>query len=57
MFFNIVKVLFKSLERLCRSGKTQKDSKAEVIIVLGSLRKNYLTRFMILRSKEYLYTV
>ena len=31
--------------------------KAEKIIVLGSLRKKYLTRDQILRSKDYLYTV
>ena len=31
-------------------------SKAERIIVLGSVRKKYLTR-QILRSKDYLYTV
>ena len=57
MFFNIVKDLFKSMERLCRGGKTQIDSKAEGIIVLGSLRKKYLTRCQNLRSKDYLYTV
>ena len=56
MFFNIVKVLFKSIERLCRSEKTQIGSKAEGIIVLGSLRKKLLTRCQILRSKDYLYT-
>ena len=56
-FFNIVKVLFKSIERICRSGKMQIDSKAERVIVLGSLRKMYLTRCQILRSKDYLYTV
>ena len=54
MFFNRVKVLFKSIERLCRSAKTQIGSKAEGIIVLGSLRKKYLTRRLILRSKDYL---
>ena len=32
---------FKSIERLCRSGKTQVGSKAEGIIVLGGLRKKY----------------
>ena len=57
MFFNIVKDLFKSIERLCRSGKTQIDSKAEGIIILSSLRKKYLTRCLILRSKDYLKTV
>ena len=54
MFFNIVKVLFKSIERLCRSGKTQLGFKAERFTVLGSQRKKYLTRFQILRSKNYL---
>ena len=57
MFFNIVKVLFKSIESLCRSAKTQMGSKAEGIIVLGSLRKKYLPRYLILRSKDYLKTV
>ena len=57
VFFNIVKVFFKSIERLYRSGKEQIDSKAEGIIVLGSLRKKYLTRCQILRSKDYLHTV
>ena len=56
MFFNIVKVLFKSIERLCRSVKIQIGSKAEGIIVLGCLRKKYLTRCLILRSKDYLKT-
>ena len=56
-FFKIVKVLFKSIERLCRNTKTQICSKAEGIIVLGSLRKKYLTRCLILRSKDYLKTV
>ena len=51
MFFNIEKVLFKSIERLCRSAKTQIGSKAERIIVLGNLRKKYLPRCLILRSK------
>ena len=55
MFFNIVKVLFKSVERLCRSGKTQIDSKAEGIFALDGLRKKVLTRCQIFRSKEYLY--
>ena len=53
----IVKDLFKSVERLCRSGKTQLGSKAEGFIVPDSLRKKYLTRCQILRSKDYLYTV
>ena len=52
-----MKDLFKSIEHLCRSGKTQVGSKAERIIVLGGLRKKYLTRCEILRSKDYLYTV
>ena len=46
-----MKDLFKSTERLCRSGKTQVGSKAEGIIVLGGLSKKYLTRCRILRSK------
>ena len=57
VFLNIVKVLFKSIERLCRSGKTQIGSKADGIIALGSLRKKYLTLRQILRSKDYLNTV
>ena len=52
-----MKVLFKSIERLCRSVKTQIGSQAEQIIVLGSLRKKYLKRCQILRSKDYLYAV
>ena len=52
-----MKDLFKSIERLFRSGKTQVGSKAEWIIVLGGLRKNYSTRCQILRSKDYLYAV
>ena len=36
-----MKDLFKSVERLCRSGKTQVEYKAEEIIVLGGLRKKY----------------
>ena len=35
----------------------QLGSKAEKIIVLSGLRKKYLTRCQILRSKDYLYTV
>ena len=38
-----MKEFFKSIERLCRSGKTQVGSKVERIIVLGGLRKKYLT--------------
>ena len=52
-----MKDLFKSIERLCRSEKTQVVFKAEGIIVLGGLRKKYLTRCQILRSKGYLYAV
>ena len=52
-----MKVLFKSVERLCRSGKIQIGSKAEGIIVLGGLRKKYLISFQILHSKDYLYAV
>ena len=52
-----MKDLFKSIERLCRNGKTQVCSKAERIIVLGGLSKKYLARYQILRSKDYLYTV
>ena len=52
-----MKDLFKSIERLCRSGITQVGSKAEEIIVLGGLRKKYWTRCQILRSKDYLYAV
>ena len=52
-----MKDLFKPNEHPCRSGKTQVGSKAERIIVLGGLRKKYLTRCQILRSKDYLYTV
>ena len=52
-----MKVLFKSIERLCRSEKRRIGSKAEEIIVLGGLRKNYLIRCQILRSKDYLYAV
>ena len=37
VFFNIVKDLFKSIERLRRSGKVQMGSKAEGIIVVGCL--------------------
>ena len=46
-----MKDLFKSIERLCRSGKTQVESKAQEFIVLGGLRKKYLTLCQILRSK------
>ena len=49
-----MKDLFKSIERLCRNGKTQLGSKAVGIIVRGGLSKKYLTRCQILRSKGYL---
>ena len=52
-----MKDLFKSIERLCRSGKIQVGSKAEEIFVVGGLSKKCLTRCQILRSKDYLYTV
>ena len=52
-----MKEFFKSIERLCRNGKTQVGSKVEGIIVLGGLRKKFLTRCQILRSKGYLYAV
>ena len=57
MLSNIVKDLFKSIERLRRSGKMQIGSKVEGIIVLGGLRKKYLTCCQILRAKDYLYAV
>ena len=57
VFSNILKDLFKSLERLSRSGKIKVGSKAEGIIFLGGLGKKYLTRCQILRSKGYLYAV
>ena len=58
MFLNIVKDLFKSIERLSRSGKVQIGSKAEGVIILGELMlKYYWTRCQISRSKYYLYTV
>ena len=52
-----MKVLLKSIERLCRKGKRQIGFKAERIVVQGGLRKKYLIRYQILRSKDYLYTV
>ena len=57
MFFNIVKDLFKSIEGLLTSGKVQIGSKGEGIFVVAGLRKKYLTRCQISRSKYYLYTV
>ena len=48
VFQNIVKDLFKSIECLHRTGKIQLGSTAEEIIVLGALRKKYLTCFQIL---------
>ena len=41
--FNIVKDLFKSFQFLCRSGKIQRGSSGEGIIVLGGLRKKVLS--------------
>ena len=52
-----MKDLFKSIERICMSGKTQVGSKEDKINVLGGLSKKYLTRCQILRTKNYLYTV
>ena len=57
VFFNVVKVLLKSIERIYRSGIMLIDSKAQRVIDLGGLRKKYLLRCQILRSKDYLYTV
>ena len=57
LFFNLMKDLFKSIERLRRSGQNEVGSKAEEIIVLGGLSKRYLSRCQILRSKDFLYTV
>ena len=57
MFFIIVKDLFKSTEGLLRSEKVQIYSKGEKIFVITGLRKKYLTRCQISRSKYYLYTV
>ena len=37
VFFNTVKDLFKSIERLWRSGNVKMGSKAEGIIVVGGL--------------------
>ena len=57
MFFKIVKDLFKSYDVLRRSGKVQLSSNRKKIFVPGGLRKKYLARCQILRSKYYLYTV
>ena len=57
VFSNRVKVLFKSIMRLRRSGKFQVGSKAEKIIVLSGLRRKYLTRGQILCLNDYLYAV
>ena len=57
MFFNIVKDLFKSYDVLRRSGKVQLSSNGKRIFVPGGLRKKYLARCQILRSKYYLHTV
>ena len=55
--FHYSEGLVQSIERLCRSGSIQIGSKAERFFFIGSLRKRYLTRCQILRSKDYLYTV
>ena len=39
------------------SGKNQTGSTQEGFVVLGDLRKKYLARCQILRSKFYLYTI
>ena len=57
VFFNKVKDLFKSYDVLRRSGKVQLSSNGNRIFVPGGLRKKYLARCQILRSKYYLYTV
>ena len=57
MFFNIVKDLFKSVEGLLTGGKVQIGSKGEGSFVVAGLKKKYLTRCQISRSKYYLYTV
>ena len=54
MFLNIVNDLLKSVEGLRMSGKVQIGSKRERIFGIGGLRKNYLTRCQISRSKYYL---
>ena len=51
MVSNIVKLLFKSIERLLRSRKIQERSRTEGIFVLDGLRKKYLTRCQNFRSK------
>ena len=57
MFLSIRKNLFKSFELLRRREKIQTGSIQEGFFVLGGLRKKYLARCQILRSKYYLYTV
>ena len=57
VFFSIRKNLFKSFELLRRREKIQTGSIQEGFAVLGGLRKKYLARCQILRSKYYLYTV
>ena len=57
VFFNIVKDLFKSYDVLRRRGKVQLSSNGKKIFVPGGLRKKYLARCQILRSKYYLHTV
>ena len=57
VFFNIVKDLFKSFAILRSSGKIQIGSTEQENFLLGGLRRKYLARCLILRSKHYLYTV
>ena len=52
-----MKYSFKSIELLSISWKIKVGSKVEGIIVLGGLRKKYLTGCQILRSKDYLYSL
>ena len=56
MFFSIRKDLFKPFEVLRRRGKNQTSSSQEGFFILGGLRKKYLARCQVLRSKYYLYT-
>ena len=49
--------LLKSYDVLRRSGEVQLSSNGKRIFVPGGLRKKYLARCQILRSKYYLYTV
>ena len=57
VFFSIRKDLFKSFEVLSRRGKNQTSSTQEGFFILGGLRKKYLARCQVLRSKYYLYTI